>query len=275
MAIAPVDKEFMIAVDIFAFKPFFVSNLSARNLTARPIIVDISPSMQAIADFFLSHPYLLSAFLGLPAVVLGFIFTCKLRRMMLWSGLLMALFSPLSVLSQKEYWTPIRLGRGPFGIEDVMVSFSLGSLIFLAGAGPVYARIKIEIRLPNFLRRFLLVVLMGTAVFSLIFLLGAGSMLSSILTYWILTVVLLLINRNLWWACFRGAFIYSAYYCAVLYTTALIAPRFFGMWDGYAIWGPRLLGLPVEDIIWVLSLTVCYLLIVLHASKAVIFQRQD
>lgn len=231
--------------------------------------------MQTIVDFFLLRPYLLSAFLGLPAVVLGFVFAGKFRRMMLWSGLLMTLFSPLSVLSQKEYWSPVRIGRGPFGIEDVIVSFSLGSVIFLAGAAPVQARIKIEIGLTNFLKRFFPVGLMGAAIFSLLFFLGAGSLLTSILTFWVLTVALLLINRDFLWACFRGALLYSAYYCAVLYATALISPGFFRMWDGYAVWGPRLLGLPIEDIIWVFSLAVCYSLVVFHASRAVLFPRND
>lgn len=228
--------------------------------------------MHSLREFFSSYSYLLSSLLGLPAVILGFVFTDKLRKMMLLSGLLMVLFSPLSVLSQKEYWNPVRLFGGPFGIEDVVVSFSLGSLIFLTTGGTVSNRLKMDLNWRLFLKRFFFVCLIGAAVFNLFYLLGKGSLLSSILTYSILAFILLLSRKTYWRVVFPGALIYTLYYCLILYTTALISPAFFGIWNGYAIWGPRIQGLPVEDILWVMSLAVCYPLIVLYASGAVLIR---
>ena len=56
--------------------------------------------------------------------------------------------------------------------------------------------------------------------------------------------------------------LYPAYYVAVLFLAAAIDPAFFAIWDGPELWGPRVFGLPIEEIAFVAMFSITFPFIV-------------
>jgi len=55
--------------------------------------------------------------------------------------------------------------------------------------------------------------------------------------------------------------LYPPYYLAVLTVTAAISPGFVSIWGGDSLWGPRLLGFPLEETVFVCLFAVTFPLV--------------
>ena len=88
------------------------------------------------AGFLVINPYLLTGLYGLATVIIFWLMAGPQRMLMLLAGAITLPFFPLAALFNGEYWTPVRLGGGPLGLEDALYSFALGARAwFLAASG--------------------------------------------------------------------------------------------------------------------------------------------
>jgi hypothetical protein len=180
----------------------------------------------------------------------------------------MMVFSPLAHIYQEEYWSPVRLGGWTLGLEDAIVSFSLGSLIWLASVWRYQAIINLDIKVGFFSKRLVALCFTGGLLFGVMWAAGVGAMTASILTHFILAVIILILQKELLTISIMGALVYTPFYCVLLYTASLIVPDFFSIWSGYNQWGPRVGGLPLEDIVWAGSLAASFPLVMAYTSHA-------
>jgi len=68
----------------------------------------------------------------------------------------------------------------------------------------------------------------------------------------IMTTVLCL-RSEIWIIAFCAMMGYTAYYLLFLWTASWYIPGFFSIWNGYVLSGIRLLGMPVEEVLWIVT----------------------
>jgi len=223
---------------------------------------------ETLTGFFQIYPYLGADLLGVPAVAVGYALAAGQRRMMAISGLLMVPSSWLAVIHEGEYWSPNRLGGWVVGVEDVICCFSLGSLVWLAAVWPFRQRLHLDLRAGRFCRRCLTVFVLGGVVLLVLWMAGLGAMTSAVTIQVFLIVLLLAMRSELWPISLCAAVGYAPYYLAILYIASQLFPGFTSMWGGYKLWGPRILGLPVDEAVWVATFAASWSLIIAYASDA-------
>lgn len=204
------------------------------------------------------YPYLLSSLNGLPAVILAFIIFRKHKAMMGLSGLLFIFLSPTALIYQGVYWAPERLGGVQYGLEDVVCSFSFGSIIYLASVLAFPSSSQKKMSALVFLKRLSLLGPVGALVFFALLFMGIGSMAASIGSFILIWLIVVLKQRNLIRPSLLTAFFYIPYYSFIILITTWISPEYLLLWNGIEIWGPKMFSVPIEDFIWVFTLSACY-----------------
>jgi hypothetical protein len=223
----------------------------------------------SLAELTSTYPYLLAVLAGLPPVALAFVAFADQRRMMGVSGLLLAALTPLGVFFEGDYWNATRLGGGPVGIEDFLMGFSIGSLVWLAATLPVRREVTTSITPRRFAVRFLCVFVAASALLNTLQFLGIAIMTAALIVQAVAVAALLAIGPGLWRLAGASALLYAPYYCLVLYLVSMLADGFFyKLWSGTALWPVRLYGLPLQEILWALSFPPSYALAIAWAADA-------
>lgn len=187
---------------------------------------------------------------------------------MLISGLGLVAAFPLAAIYQDEYWSPVRLWGGRVGLEDIVFTFSLGSLVWLAAAWPFRGRLTFRVKAATFLRRYAASFAVGLAVMTVLWLIGLGAMPAGIIANVFITMVLLNVRRDLWRLSLSAALIVTPWYCGLLYVASFLLPTFFSMWNPDSLWGARIFGLPLEEVVWVATFSAAYSHVVAYAIDA-------
>lgn len=202
-------------------------------------------------DSLAGHPYLLSSLLGVPGVLIAFAAAGYLRTSVFIAGLVTTLYAlPLASLDA-PYWTPQRLGGFAVGVEDVIVSLSLGAGVWFAATLPFRKRVTIAGRWPDTLARFAGVGLGGLALSLLAQSIVPIYMPALLMVMIAMAFVLGWLRPDLLPPALASLVLYPAYYIAILYLSQALLPGFFDLWDGPELWGPRLFGLPIEEVAFV------------------------
>jgi hypothetical protein len=213
-------------------------------------------------DYLSSHGYLASNLLGLPAVIAFIILAGRLRWSVVAAGAIELAHSPPLVWFNGVYWNPERLGGTSWGVEDVLVSFSLGAGVWFAAMWPFRSTVIFNGSFPTMAGRFAAIAAPTTMLAWVVWRLGAGVM-ETLLIVMAVTIAVLgsLFPRRLRFV-FAAVRYYPIYYLGVLFLTEWLYPGFFAIWDGSELWDVRLFGLPAEEILFVLFFCACYPLIV-------------
>jgi len=223
-----------------------------------------------VIDLTGTHTYLLANLLGLPAVLAAFVFLRDQRRLLLLAGMVEVAHSAPLVFFQGRYWAPERLFGVAWGLEDILVCFSLGCLVWAAAYVPLRRRLTINLAVPIFVRRIFAVAALTIPAAAIVWLLGVGVM-GTLIVVMILTAAALLVMRpGLWRLSLSAVLLYPPYYVLVLFVGSWIGTDFFSIWDGPELWGPVLFGLPVDEIVFVYVFSLCYPLIFGFASGVTI-----
>jgi hypothetical protein len=204
----------------------------------------------------LEYKYLYANLFGLLPLFVAILLAHRLRKTTLICGAVLSLFSPLAWLSERVYWTPERILGGGFGIEDVLFCFHTGAMSWLCALWPWRDTIRITPVATVAIRR-----LLSVSLFALIMLgcfLGAGLtiMLAFTLTQTIVSAVLVIMRPTYIRLAVSALPLFTAYYFLLLCLWKLLMPGFMGMWDGSELIGPQLFSVPLEEYIWVMSLSV-------------------
>lgn len=189
----------------------------------------------------------------LAAAVILFAVLPRERAMMLHSGvILIPLGLVLAPMVQGTYWVPQRVFGGVVGIEDVLFCIAFGMLSWgftalFAGPLPRYRLLDRDVT-----RRALPLVLVAVAAYVLPLLLGASFGVAQIAAVAGVSVATLSLRPDLIRHAVIGALSMSVHYVAMLAIwLAVIAPQGAEMWVGGNHFGPVLMGIPVEEYLWV------------------------
>lgn len=208
---------------------------------------------------FTQYPYLIAVLFGLAPVALAFLLANEQRFAMGLSGISLTILGLPTVSFGVDYWSPRRLGDGSCGIEDVLCCFSIGSLTWLAGVWPFRGAVQLDYQARVFWPRLFALGFLLYAGGIILWWSGLGWVEASSVVHVVATLALLRVCRDLWPLALTGLVCYPLYYCSVLLTASALLPGFLAMWDSSSLCGVRAFGLPVEELIWITTLTPMWL----------------
>jgi hypothetical protein len=198
--------------------------------------------------------------LGLAVVLLALAIAGRHRVPMLAAGAIEMLHALPAPLFDGVYWSPRRAFGLWVGIEDLLLCFTLGAGVWFAAVALLGDRLSYAGEWRGALRRLVLVTLLPLPVV-LIRLAGASVMETLLLATLGTGAVLASQRPDLLALSGRAVPLYAAYYIAFLYLCAWLVPGFFALWDGPELWGPRLAGLPLDEVAFILAFAACFPLV--------------
>ncbi|MDJ0823639.1 MAG: hypothetical protein QNJ09_17750 [Paracoccaceae bacterium] len=205
---------------------------------------------------------LISVLIGLGPVLLAIALARRHRSSVLLAGTIETLHSPPMIYFNDGYWTPDRLGGGTWGIEDVLLCFSLGAGVWFAAIFAYRQQLATSIVWRTIVARLLAIALPTTALAFVFHWLGLTEMEVIVSVMLVTTVALGLLRPDLVRLSISAVLLYVPYYTAFLLVCGALLPGFFGIWSGSDLWGATFFGLPVDEIAFILAFAACYPLIV-------------
>ncbi|HOV03850.1 MAG TPA: lycopene cyclase domain-containing protein [Kaistiaceae bacterium] len=205
------------------------------------------------------HHYLVSELFGLPVTALAFLLAGRQRRAMSLAALGFVVMSPLAVTFNDRYWSPDRVFGGAFGIEDLIFCVSVGSVVWLVAVWPYRWRLELPAIDPRAVAgRALPIMAFGFAVLGAALLAGTGIAVASTAAQFAAAAVVLFLRPRLLELALRATVVYVPYYLAHIAVMAAWRPAILDLWNGPEILGIRFFGLPIEEPLWMISLTMMY-----------------
>lgn len=196
------------------------------------------------------YPYMAASLVLLHILLAGLLLASGHRRLALLSGLLSAPFAMASVFFVPHYWSPVRLADFPAGPEDFIFSFATGGMAWLLAVWPNRRRVTAELSPGRFLGRYLGWTAAGVSLSAVCWYSGFGPMGAAMAGFAVVGTSLLVRRRDLWPLPVAGGAGFSLFY-AVFITAAVLAWPDLGMhWNAENLWGPRILAIPLEEIVW-------------------------
>ena len=199
------------------------------------------------------YPYLASSLLGLLILLVGLILGSGQRRLAVLSGMLSAPFALASVFFVPEYWAPVRLADFPAGPEDFIFSFATGGMAWLLAIWPLRGRFTAGLDPGRFLGRYLACTVSGVALSGFLWASGMGAMASAIIGIAALWGALLWRRRDLWPLSATGAIGFTLFYTVFVLAVVVAWPDLRLHWNADNLWGPWLLIVPLEELVWALA----------------------
>lgn len=221
------------------------------------------------------YPYLAATVMGFMIVMAVYMVAPSLRRFMLAGGLALLPFSACAVFHEYSYWNAGRLGGLRWGVEDLLFTFSVGSLI--AGLGMLIIRLRLPDRLNWRLSalKYCVTGLSGTALAFFFMRTGMDVMLATITTQLLMIALLSVRGRYPLWRPPATALLYTGYYAAMMLVFFFLFPSFAGHWNGAHLWPLTIIGLPLEEIVWVFTFAWSWILILMFCLDVQIKTQGD
>ncbi|MDJ0822186.1 MAG: hypothetical protein QNJ09_10320 [Paracoccaceae bacterium] len=186
---------------------------------------------------------------------------------MLRSAALLAPFTLTAPLSTGIYWSPDRLFGWPVGIEDLV--FSLGYGVITWGfarmvAGPLPLLRPLNAR---FVKRALIAGVVGGLILAASLMIDLSFGLASLFSHGAVIAMILFARPVLIKVAVPAALLLGVFYvCGMALTIPVLGPAFVQLWSHEHIFGPLLLGLPIEEYLWMISFAAAWLCVLLWAS---------
>lgn len=197
-----------------------------------------------------AYPYLALSLALLIIFVAGLIVFQGQRRLMLLSGLLSSPYALASISFVPEYWNPVRVANFLTGPEDIIFSFANGGIVWLLSIWLVQRRITLSLQTGRLLRRYIACTSSGVAFILVCRFSGLGVMTSVMVSVVVLGVLLLWRRGELWPLPVAGAIGFTLLYLVLAGAVSVIWPDFLLQWNADNLWGPSLLRLPLEEVVW-------------------------
>jgi len=171
-------------------------------------------------------------------------------RRTLLAGALAAPFGLFAFLYVPEYWSPpYALGTRP-GIEDLLFAFSNGAMGWALVARLNRGHTPHGQRLDVLPARLLGVSVAGLALQVGLVASGLTQMHATLWTLAAAGTALGVKGRRNWRMLLVGAVTHGTLYAAALVAALRLWPGLAGAWNDANLLGPRVLGVPVEEILW-------------------------
>ncbi len=179
-----------------------------------------------------------------------------------------ALFIPpiwLGLFCEPEYWTPRRVVNLPIGIEDFLFCFAAGGLVWVAATALPHRRVITRIRPQVFVKRYVMCVLVSVSLAMLLILVGVNSMVSYMVVALPVAAFILILSPSLWPLAIAGPLFLTVPYLLFVAGLFRFSPLYIQQWTAENLWGIYVLGVPLEEVVWMASLAVLTPLLVGYA----------
>jgi hypothetical protein len=196
------------------------------------------------------YPYLASSLLLLQILLVGMALGAGQRRLALLSGLLSVPFAMASVFFVPEYWSPVRLADFPAGPEDFIFSFATGGTAWLLAIWPLRARFTAGLTPSRFLGRYLICTVLGVTLSGVCWAWGMSAIVAAVVGISALWGALIWHRRELWPLSATGTIGFTLFYTAFVIVVSVVWPDLRMHWNADNLWGPRILMVPLEEIVW-------------------------
>lgn len=207
--------------------------------------------MNALLESVQAYPYLFASLLcvGLVAIAIRGLLPRRQRRIAVLSGALSVPFGVFSIFLEGDYWNPVRLVRGPVGIEDFMVSFAVGAGAWTAAVLPLHRRLSFRADVRAIPPRL---------VAPLVYVLTFGAFLAlglPVMSAYLATLAIVIAREGLRHPHLRplaatGALLFAPSYALTMGLIFAIWPDFAGQWNPAPPWGVPVLGIPAGELAW-------------------------
>ena len=196
-----------------------------------------------------TYPYLLWSLMLMVVCLLGLSVCPRQQRWpVILSGLLMVPFSVPLMLIEPEYWHPTRVAVFLTGPEDILFTFACGGIVWLMSIWLVRDRLAVNLNAARMARRYLLGTLGGLAIGGACRLAGAGPMTSLVMSFVSFALCVFWLGGRLWPLAVTGLGGFTILYFAVLKAVLTLSSGFINQWNTATLWGPRVLGVPLDEV---------------------------
>lgn len=207
--------------------------------------------MTALLEAAQAYPYLFASLLcvGLVAIAIWGLLPRQQRRMAILSGALSVPFGVFSIFLEGAYWNPVRVVRGPIGIEDFLASFAVGAGAWTAAVLPLHRRLSFRADVRAIPRRL---------VAPLVYVLTFGGFLAlgiPVMSAYLATLAIVIARESLRHPHLRplaatGALLFAPSYALTMALIFAIWPDFVRQWNPAPPWGIPVLGVPAGELAW-------------------------
>ncbi|MBL8663836.1 MAG: hypothetical protein JNM29_13455 [Candidatus Odyssella sp.] len=225
--------------------------------------------------FFDAYPYLGCGFLMLAFLVPMLLAAGPQRRMVLFAGIVALPGVPFAMVFERVYWTPERLFGWPFGVEDVLYLFGMGTRAWFFAALPWMARLRTTPAPATLLRRLGAMTALGIAGFLAVSALGLPPARVAFAVPALIAGVLLVRQPHLWRLALAGAAGCAVFGWLELLLQFLLWPHYLASWTRDAITSASVLGVPAGDLWWSAAVGAAHPLVLAYACGAEIAGRPD
>ena len=200
-----------------------------------------------------THAYLF-ANLPLMALIAGIAIRARRENLgatTLFSGVASLPASVLALMHEGEYWRPVRLGGGPFGIEDLVFAFTVGAAAWLCAAWPFRKLAAPEhLVTGKAVTRLLIWGATASAAAFGLWRFGVDCMSATLAPAILLLAALLARRVQLWPLAVTGPAVFVPLYVAVVRLQLAVWPDYLLQWGRGGPWAGMVLGIPAGEIAW-------------------------
>jgi len=214
----------------------------------------------------LEYPYLFSQLIWLLLFLILLLFLSNQRHHIILAGLLALPQAFFAIGLIPEYWHPKRIFVLGVGLEDFIFSFLAGGLSWGCSIIILQRKLRLDIRVRLFLKRYLICCLFGISSIILLTRLGMRGIKGPLITLFLWGVILFLLYRRFWPIALWGFIGFLILYFLGFEIILLIWPDLPSFWTWENLLGYKFLGIPIEELIWaslygpIWALTVGFLL---------------
>lgn len=220
------------------------------------------------------YPYFGAGLLMLLLLVPMLLVAGPQRRMVLLAGAVAIPGVPFGLIFERIYWTPVRLFGWPFGIEDLLYLFGIGSRAWFFAVLLWIAQVRTTSEPATLLRRLAAMTAIGFAGFLAGSALGFPSARVAFVVPVLIAAFLLLRRPDLWRMALAGAAGCTVFGWLELLVQFALWPDYAASWTPATITSVNLLGVPAGDLWWSAAVGAAHPLVLAHAAGAEIAGRQ-
>lgn len=208
------------------------------------------------------YQYIVSVAIGVPPVALAFVFARGERPFMALAGSLQTLLTPAIIFFQDVYWKPQRVFDLAFGIEDFVLNFLLGSMVWFCAVYFLRERYTRNITARKITFRLTFLTAINTPILYLSWIYLKDPMISVIIVQIFVTIEIMVLRPELWKLPLFSAAVYTPFYFVWLWSARQFGVDIDAIWSGPVLWDPRMAGVPIEELFFAATYAACYPLII-------------
>jgi hypothetical protein len=204
-----------------------------------------------VFEFIRTYPYLLWSLATAAVLGLGVALSPAYNRTRtMLCGTLAFPFAIPAIFFGQAYWNPRRIIGILPSLEDVLYTVAAAGITWLLSTWMIHRRMSVNIKARTLLFRYLFIFVSGAPFAFGSLWLEISPMSRLLLPIAMMGIVLLWLKPKLWIVAAWGCVGFAVYHILLLVTAFAVTPSFAESWYAASLWGPRLWGVPLDEIAW-------------------------